>query len=394
MMKASFDVVVVGGGPAGAAAARAAGDEGARVLLLEKDARPREKVCGEYLCPGGVARLEELGFGPALRKAVTAPLLGMRLFSPSGREVRTEFSRGRAGLSVMRADLDPLLVEACGAVVARGARVTSLDVDSRRALVRLDDGSAVEAAVVIGADGRNSTIARRAGLRLPVEGPRRGAVHAYFGGVRDIGPWGEMHLPGDGSYVGLNPGPGGRVNMTFVCDMEKIQGLAAHRDRVPELLAGVGTLRDRFAPARMIGEPRVLSPMEVRARAGHADRVLLAGDAAGFLDPLTGEGMYFAIMTGALAGRHAARAALAGDASAAVLATYDRERRRLLGFKPWLNRGFQWLLPRRRLLGILSHRLGRSRRAANGLIDVIGNLAGARTLLRPNVLLPVLVPGA
>jgi flavin-dependent dehydrogenase len=364
------------------------------VLLLEKDETPREKVCGEYLCPGAAERLERMGFGPALSRATTRPLLGMRLFSPSGPEIRTTFLKDRPGLSVIRSDLDFLLVEDCGAVVLRGARVTGLEVRPHDVRIRLHDGTVISADVVIGADGRNSVVARRTGLHEHVKGRRRGTVHCYLEDVKDIQPFGEMHLPGDGTYTGLNPGPNGRVNVTHVCDLEEIRHLAARRENTLRVLGSVPTLRDRIAGARIAGGPRFLAPMEVRARAGYSDRVLLAGDAAGFLDPLTGEGMFFAITSGELAGRIAARAAFSGETSAHALRAYDEERLRQVGLKPLLNRSFQWLLEKPRLLGYLGRRLARSRAAANGLIRVIGNLESPRTLLRPGVLLPALLPVA
>lgn len=383
MSAAEWDVLVVGGGPAGAAAARAATRAGARTLLLERATLPRARTCGEYLCPGAVAALRRSGFGAALGAARAAPLLGIRLFAPSGREVRTRFPAVPGGLSVRRCEFDALLVDACGAQVRRGAHVVGLRRDGPVTAVRLADGSEVLASFVVGADGRNGVVARESGLRLPARS-RRATLHAYCSGVRGNAPFGEMHLPGDGTYFGLNPGPDGRVNVTYVTDLERLRGESA-QEILAAALRGCASLRDRFRDAEPAAGLRVLAPLEVRTRGVAADGVVLAGDAAGFLDPLTGEGIYGALVSGALAGDAAARAALgAGPAAARA---YARSYRSALGRKRLLNRTFQWLLRRPRILEFLGGRLDRSRALADALIAVIGNARAPGTLLAPRHLL-------
>ena len=171
-LRTDWDVVIVGGGPAGAAAARAAVLKGARTLLLERDALPRAKVCGEYLCPGGVAELDALGFSAALAAARTTPLRGMRLHAPGGREIRARFPAESPGLSVRRAELDPLLVEASGATVRCGATVIDVAQGDEFATLHLACGDVVRAGVIVGADGRNSIVARKAALRVATESRR------------------------------------------------------------------------------------------------------------------------------------------------------------------------------------------------------------------------------
>jgi flavin-dependent dehydrogenase len=354
-------------------------------LLLERALLPRSRICGEYLCPGAVAALLRCGFGPAIRAARAAPLLGVRLFAPSGREVPTRFPEA-PGLSVRRCEFDGLLVDACGADVRRGAHVVALRREGAVTAVRLTDGSEVRASVVVGADGRNGVVARESGLRLGSRS-RRAAVHGYYVGVRGTGAFGEMHLPGDGSYFGLNPGPDGCVNVTWVTDLDRLPGDVRRNAR--ELLAAAlracPSLQDRFRDAEPREDPSVLAPLEVRTRGVAADGVVLAGDAAGFLDPLTGEGIYGALVSGTLAGEAAARAARGGGAGATR--GYVRSYRRALGRKRALNRLFQWMLRRPRLLEFLGGRLGRSRELADALIAVIGNARAPGTLLAPRHLL-------
>lgn len=394
-MKSRYDIIVVGGGPGGASAARAAVRAGARVLLLERDQRPRDRICGEYLCPGAVGELEGLGFADALAGLRPGRLEGMRLFAPSGAEVATRFPDRRPGLSVWRVTFDARLAAASGAEVVRGARVTDVRVDPDAARVSLADGSEIAAALVVGADGRNSVVARRRDLHLPPRTDARAVLHAYVSGVTGCTPCGEMHLPGDGSYVGLNPGPDGLLNVSYVSDLD---GLGARPsdgadERLRSVLGSVASLRDRFRASRIEGRVRVLAPLEVRARRVFDDRVLLVGDAAGFLDPLTGEGMYGAIVSGRIAGALAADATRRGATSARALRRYARARRRALGSKTTFNRGLQWLLRRRGVLEHLRRGLQACPEIGDTLIEVIGNVRSPAALAHPVRLLRLLAKG-
>ena len=94
-----------------------------------------------------------------------------------------------------------------------------------------------------------------------------------------------MHLPGDGTYFGLNPGVDGLVNVTFVTDLDRLRETNRSPEAVlDEAIAAVPSLRDRFSGACRAGRARVLAPLEVVVSRAFDDRVLLAGDAAGFLD--------------------------------------------------------------------------------------------------------------
>jgi flavin-dependent dehydrogenase len=204
-----------------------------------------------------------------------------------------------------------------------------------------------------------------------------------------------MHLPGDGTYVGLNPGPDGLLNVSYVCDLAAlgVRPGGAADERLQAVLAAVASLRDRFRASRIEGPVRVLAPLEVRARRVFDDRVLLVGDAAGFLDPLTGEGMYGAVVSGRIAGTLAAAAARSGATDARALRGYARARGRALGGKTRLNRGLQWLLRRRGVLEYLRRGLQRCPEIGDTLIEVIGNVRSPTALAHPVRLLRLLAKG-
>ena len=209
---------------------------------------------------------------------------------------------------VSRHRFDDLLLasaRAAGACVEEGALVAApvLDVGGV-AGIEVVAGSRrcqVRAAVVIAADGASSRLARASGLASHAARPRRWAVGAYFEDAADgagARRFGEMHLRAD-RYIGIAPLPGGVTN---ACVVTADRAALADPGRLlVDTLRSDRGLEGRFARARLIMRPVCLGPLAVEARASGAPGLLLAGDAAGFIDPMTGDGLRFALRGGELA---------------------------------------------------------------------------------------------
>jgi flavin-dependent dehydrogenase len=168
--------------------------------------------------------------------------------------------------------------------------------------------------MVIAADGRRSRIALPLGLTRQPAAPRRWAIGAYFEGVEGVGgpgTFGEMHVR-RGRYFGLAPVPSGLTNVCVV--VPRIAALADPRQLLLDTVATDAAVRDRFRVARLATDPVVVGPLAVDVRAAGMPGVLLAGDAGGFIDPLTGDGLRFAVRGAELAA-NAALAALGGRAA-------------------------------------------------------------------------------
>ena len=341
-----LDVIVVGAGPAGSIAALMLARAGARVCVLERETMPRPKLCGDTLNPGAVATLATLGLeGGPLAKAVR--LHGMLLTGPRA-GVRALYGSGQAALSVSRMEFDHWLAQAAVAAGARlecGVRVLGPlwrgDGPEVVAGVEIGRGDAtvrMPAAITIAADGRESILARAANLSWHPKKPRRWAFGVYATDVAGMSDVGEMHVR-LGYYVGFAPMGDGVTNICVVTGQRSAAGTPEEVMR--RLLDCDPHLRERTAAVRLAGSPRVLGPLAVDCQSPGVPGLLLAGDAAGFVDPATGDGTHLAIRGGLLAAAVALEALEHGDLNAAVGQLASRRRTELgpkLRFNHWMRR--------------------------------------------------------
>jgi flavin-dependent dehydrogenase len=306
----TWDAVVAGAGPAGAIAALVLARAGARVLVLDRARFPRPKLCGDTINPGALAILRELQLDAALAGAL--PIRGMLITGEPRIAVRGRYPDGIEGRSLSRAVLDERLVRAAadaGAVVEEGVLVRGPLLDDAGRVGGVDvlrpgtEPGGIIAPVIIAADGHHSRLARTLALSRSARRPRRWALGATFEGVRGLGAEGEMHVR-VGRYLGVAPMPGGLANVCGVS--EQARNLSA-RDALGALVQRDPMLRPRFERARMVGAPTMLGPLAVDASAAGCPGLLLAGDAAGFIDPMTGDGLRFAFEGGRLAAAEALR---------------------------------------------------------------------------------------
>jgi len=187
---------------------------------------------------------------------------------------------------------------------------------------------------------------------------------------------GEMHLRADG-YIGLAPLGGGVTNVCVVRELHT--AFRAHRVDAEQIVAAAiaddAWLRDRFAQARQVSEVVSLGPLGIDAKAAGYPGLLLAGDAAGFIDPMTGDGLRFAVRGGQLAAAAALRELETGQSSHHELAA---ARQREFGAKWRVNRGLRWLTARPRALGVATAVAGRWNGPVARLVGVAGDCALAR----------------
>jgi flavin-dependent dehydrogenase len=318
------DVVVCGAGPAGSLTALLLARAGVGVLLLDRAKFPRDKLCGDTINPGALAILRRHGLAGAVDGARLVD--GMIVTGASGIRIVGRYGDGITGCAILRRDFDARI---CAAAVAAGAQleegvlVEAAAVQDARggpavAGVRVKRGGDTRAAtiaarVVIVADGAGSRIARALRLSCHPPHPRRWAVSAYFTDVQDVSTFGEMHVRRD-RYIGVAPLPGGLTNACVVTANRAL--LRDQQALLASTLQGEPLLADRFEIARLAVPPACIGPLAVDCRVPGMPGLLMAGDAAGFIDPMTGDGLRFALRGAELAAAETLRALDHGWAAA------------------------------------------------------------------------------
>ncbi len=389
------DALIVGAGPAGSSLAWRLASAGARVLLIDATAFPRSKPCGDALSPGATPFLREMGVVRSLRDAGAHSLRGWRIQAPSGRWFEGRFAAPHTGVprlafAVPRSELDALLLDAAlraGVHFLPAARAFELlRADDGRALgvrVRLGDGSARElrARLVVGADGLRSVVARRLG------GVRRGsrarlAIVGRFEGTRVDGGLGVMHVSEEGC-LGMAPLGGGRCNITVVVPMAAAGQVSTNRWGFYRERLRRYAVWGKVSAGKLSERLQITGPFEVAPRRVVGPGALLVGDAAGYFDPFTGQGIYSALYTARLAAP-AVLAVLERPAEeSAWLACYEEQLRRLLRPGRWAQRLVDEVVSRPLLLDATARLMASYPGLADLLVDVTGDRLSATALLDP-----------
>ncbi|MEA2577301.1 MAG: hypothetical protein QOD78_889 [Chloroflexota bacterium] len=400
------DVAIVGGGLAGCALAVTLARAGIEVVVLERQPAWRWRAGGVFSSPVTMAALRRVGMSEAALAHVARPISAMRLETPGGAVARLTYGTEAGGppavgfdRSALDAALEALAREA-GAAVRRGVTVETVDLDDNGQVLgtRSADGAGtLRCRMVVGADGAHSVVARAAGVARPSRLPERVGLSYHLADPRPDAPTDARLSVFDGGYIGIAPVPGRRVNIGIVLgpawrDRLLRDGALATADRivaaVPATAEDPGTWRDGERCDPVAGAAPLGGRVTRRAGPGW----WLVGDAVGFLDPFTGEGLHRALVSTELAAA-AIRAALDRPERAARAASaYDRAMQRRFAAKDALSWLVQAFLARPASFEYAARRLATRPdvRATMGL--VMGDLVPATRGLDPRFLVSLLAP--
>jgi menaquinone-9 beta-reductase len=329
------DVIIIGAGPGGAAAATFLANSGTDVLLLDRADFPRDKTCGDGLTPRCVAMLEELGVLQEVG-AFSHRINSARIIAPNGRCVETTLKpHGRIPdymLVSPRYQLDEALLRraiSSGAHFRGGVKVTAIQQQQDGVKITTREGqeeATYAGRLAIIATGASQGLLKKSGLIDSAPQPII-AARAYYEGVRGIGDAFDFHfdgvaLPGYGWLFPLGEGRA-NIGLGYMPD-----GKAAPAKNIKKLLAEFVS-RPVFAP--MLATAKQTTAFEsypirtdfATART-YMQRTIVVGEAAGLVNPLTGEGIDYALESGKIAAQHATQWLADDDFGSARLAAYDR----------------------------------------------------------------------
>lgn len=396
------EAIVCGGGPAGSTFATALAEAGHRVVLLDKSRFPRHKACSDYVNPAGAQLLGELGVLDEAIRLGASRMEGMIVHAPDGGRFTANYERaehGRAAIGLSRYHMDNLLLErakAAGVAVIEGAHVREVMQDNGRAtgVIATVNGvrEVIHAPLIVGADGRNSAVAREMGLSQPLRWPRKTGLSMHYRGVTGLERFGEMHIA-DGVYAGLAILEDGMTNVTIVARVRDIESRTGSIDDfLADAIQRMPGIAQKLEGAERIDGIRGVGSMGCRSRRVAGDGYLLIGDAASFLDPFAGEGIYEALRGGLLAAPVAHAALRTKDTSADALDAYRAARRRTFTAKrsvSWIVQGFINAPP---LMNYVTARLDHRDNLGLTISGVLGSFRPATQALSPIFLARLLRP--
>ena len=304
------ELVVIGGGPAGAALAALAAERGVKTLVLEKARFPRDKVCGEFLSPEGCAVLARLGLLSTLTAKGARPMDACLLADAKGRSVEAPLPdlplAGRTAFGISRAVFDEALLNhaaACGATIRERVTATRPILENGRVAgiasrpMRTDGSDeAIQATLVVAADGRRSMLQRA--LHPAIGDPLTTSPKSWFGlkahfpdRTHGLSRRIELYVF-DGGYAGLGPVEGGRLDLALIARVGALNACGNSPQRLfEERMLDNPLLKERLANEPACSPWKTIGPLRFNVRTPASHGAIFLGDAAGTIDPFSGEGM-------------------------------------------------------------------------------------------------------
>lgn len=395
-MPEMYDALVVGAGPGGATTAAFLARAGRRVLLVDKETFPRDKICGDALSGKAIDVLKRLGLHETMRqmaapsetegpKDAPLPSWGIVFSGPYGAQVPIPFSaydsaKEEPGFVMARLPFDHLVFNAAkdaGAEIWENAQVTGLlRNDAGRVtgatVKRGNDTVDVHARFVVGADGAYSVVAKDLGFEQLDERHYCGGLRAYYEGVTGFEDHGfiELHFVAEANpgYFWIFPMAGGGANVGIGMLSKDIKKKDIKLKPLLDFCIEHPRFKDRFANATRVGKVHGWGlPLGSKGRPLSGDGWLLVGDAGSLIDPFSGEGIGNAMVAGEMAAAWIDKAVAAGDDSAAFMKGYEGDVLAYFGTEFRLSRMMQQLGRWKWLLNFVIERASKSKTVSDAI---------------------------
>ena len=372
----SFDVLIIGAGPAGSSAAIALARKGYEVALVDKQTFPREKLCGDFVNPTNWPVFENLSVTERVLAQPHGEVSGFRITSPSGAAAETSFESAAQqrtfGLGLRRSYLDQVLVDRAaelGVSIRLGCRVEGFTKTERGWRVALGPDKILHAKLIIGADGRNSWVAHHLGINGRAS--TRGRCIGFQTRLRSTGAAAgkiEVHLF-PGGYAGLVALGDGTASLGLAIDRSKLPREKTEEFLLTECLPQNPHLKTILQKSERIAELRSAYPVYFPSRRCYTDGAVLVGDAARVSEPISGEGVFFAMQSGLLAAESLDQALRSGDVSADCLRRYEQACAHVFRPRFMLNSLLRFAIYRPALLTPLIRLSEKNSRVLSSLVD-------------------------
>ena len=339
MARASFEVAIIGGGPAGSIAATALALAGRKVVLFEREKFPRFHI-GESLLPFSMEAFQRLGLLPKLDAAGFIRKYGAEITSGCGHgEIRFYFrdgfrSKTPTAFQVERSKFDKILLDharECGADVREETSVQDIVLANRpRLAIKESSGSVeeIETDYLLDCSGRHSILGTRLGLKREYAGLQKFAIYAHYEGARQpAGIDGTLTrmVRGQDHWFWIIPLSAEKISVGVVMDTSRFRAFARSPAEVLEaMLDEQPIMRERLSGARRVSKVYASGDYSYRNSSLHGERWLMAGDAAGFIDPIFSSGVFLAILSGEKAADAIHRALASPQQAQKLFSRYER----------------------------------------------------------------------
>jgi menaquinone-9 beta-reductase len=333
-MADTYEIAVIGAGPAGCACALALQGSGLRVVLIDKERFPRDKICGDGIPGMAFKAMDRINpeWGMVMRQfSEKADIRTSRVFSPNGKAISIDWVLST--YNSKRIDFDNFLLKLVRneteTIILEGRKLTQVTVGNDSAFCQFEDGSSIKTSIVIGCDGANSLVSRQLDKSDIRNRKQVNAVRAYFYGIEGVkSDANEFHFfkrfPG---YFWIFPLENGYANV----GLGSLKGIYGKdnkavnlRDTLKTLIATSPGIAPRFKNAILLDDIKGFPlPLCTHERIISGNRFMLCGDAASLIDPLVGHGIDNAMWSGLFAAKHAVMCFRSSDFSAGFMRQYD-----------------------------------------------------------------------
>jgi flavin-dependent dehydrogenase len=308
-----YDVAIIGGGPAGSTAATLLAQARRRVIVFEREKFPRFHI-GESLLPFSMKTFTRLGLHEKFLRAGFIKKFGGEFFSACSNE-GTKFyfkdgyrSQTDHSYQVTRADFDKVLLDHAaesGAEVHEGTAVKSVEFANEHVDLAIANGKSIRARYVIDASGRNSVLGTKFNIKKTYEHLKKLSIFAHYDGVwrpEGIDATLTVLIRGIDRWFWIIPLTAERTSIGVVLDSETFRNSRQTPEAfLEQALLEQPVIMQRMRDARRVSQVHVAADFSYRSTQLYGDRWLLAGDAAGFLDPIFSSGVFLAVFSGELA---------------------------------------------------------------------------------------------